>query len=87
MQPQEENIPSLQHTKMAYTIRTFRGYSSTASYLDAWDQARNQLETIKAAGFGMSEQWVRIEDGFGLVKLVFPLPDGTTMETPWFSNL
>lgn len=86
MQPKEENIPSLQHIKMAYTIRTFRGYSSTASYLDALEQARNQIETIKAAGFGMAEQWARIEDGFGLVKLVFLLPDCTTMETPWFSN-
>lgn len=86
MQPKEENIPSLQQTKMAYTIKTFRGYSSTECCLDAVVMAQNQLEAIRAEGFGLAEQWVKIEDGLGMVKLLMPAPDGAVIISPWFSN-
>ena len=71
---------------MAYTIRTYRGSTRVDSYQNARDQAKKQLETMLAAGFGMDKQWVRIENGSDYAKLFLSLPDGTIIESPWFFN-
>lgn len=71
---------------MAYTLRTFRGYQNVSPYKDALSGAYNQVEAIKADGFGGSFQWVRIEDMIGMWKLVFRRIDGSIGETPWMSN-
>lgn len=85
LQPQEENIPSLQHIDMDYIIKTFRGKSVAKHYSDAFLIAQDQLAIIKAEGFGLSKQWVRIEYGVEMAKVLYPLPDGTTNVSPWFS--
>lgn len=68
---------------MNYTIKTFRGYSKTSSFEDAWDIAVNQVETITSEGWGLAMQWAEITNFVGGVKLVYHKADGTIGETPW----
>lgn len=68
---------------MTYTIKTFRGYSKTSSFEEAWSIAVNQVETITSEGWGLSMQWAEITSSVGTVKLVYHNADGTIKETPW----
>lgn len=68
---------------MAYTVRTFRGYTNVSTYDKAWNIATNQLEEIKAQGFTLAHRWARIENNSGMVKLVFLHADGSVGETQW----
>ena len=68
---------------MTYTIKTFRGYSKTSSFEEAWNQAVNQVETITSEGWCLAMQWAEITNFVGGVKLVYHKADGTIGETPW----
>ena len=68
---------------MAYTIKTFRGYSKTSSYEDARGKAVNQVLEITSEGWGLEMQWAEITNCVGGVKLIYHNADGTIGETPW----
>ena len=68
---------------MSYTIKTFRGYSKSSSYQEAWNKAVNLVETITAEGWGLAMQWAEITDFVGDVKLVYHNANGIIEETPW----
>lgn len=68
---------------MTYTIKTFRGYTKTSSFEEAWDNAVSQVETITSEGWCLSMQWAEITNFVGGVKLVYHNADGTIEETPW----
>ena len=68
---------------MAYTIKTFRGYSKASTYEEAWDKAVNQVETITAEGCDLAMQWAEIANFVGNVKLVYHNAGETIEETPW----
>ena len=70
---------------MAYAIKTFRGYSKSSSYEEAWNKAVNQVETITAEGWGLAMQWAEITNFVGGVKIVYHKADGTIAETPWLA--
>lgn len=69
-----------------YTLLTFRNCITIEHFVDAGVMAQNLLESIKAEGFDLSHQWVKIDDGFGRTKVLYPHGDGTTAVSPWFSN-
>lgn len=68
---------------MAFTIKTFRGYSETSSFKEALEIAENQVVEIAAEGWGLAMQWAEITSWVGGVKLVYRNADGTIKETPW----
>lgn len=68
---------------MTYTIKTFRGYSKTSSFKEAWDEAVNLIDEITSQGWCLAMQWAEITNFVGGVKLVYHNADGTIGETPW----
>lgn len=68
---------------MNYTIKTFRGFSESSSYEEAWDKAVSLVETITGEGWGLAMQWAEITNFVGGVKLVYHNADGTIEQTPW----